>query len=120
MKKAVMVIGWLCGIFLAQSPILFAQSKADCLACHSDSSLSGERGGKQVSLFVDEHALAGSPHKKLVCVACHAGFKADDIPHKENIEPLNCLKCHTNAPLKHTFHPQLAEAIRSHQEPDVS
>jgi cytochrome b subunit of formate dehydrogenase len=99
--------------------ILHAQSKSDCLACHSDSSLTMERAGKQVSLTVNEIALNHSPHRKLVCVACHVGFDPQNVPHKEKITPVNCLACHKDAPLKHSFHPQLSRAIAANQEPDI-
>lgn len=82
--------------------------------------MSKEKDGKPISLFVNESTLSTSPHKKLVCIACHTGFKPDNIPHKEKIEAVNCLTCHKDAPPKHTFHPQLVQAIASHQEPDVS
>jgi formate dehydrogenase gamma subunit len=118
--KQLQILGWLCIVVIAQSPFLFAQTRADCLACHSDSSLSKERAGQQISLFVNESVLDRSPHKKLVCTACHAGFKPDEMPHKENIRPVNCLTCHKNDVLKHTFHPQLSKAISEGSEPDVS
>ena len=117
---ALMLIGWLISFTLFQSPFLFCQSKSDCLVCHSDQMLTKEKEGKPVSLFVDDSIFAHSAHKKLVCIACHTGFKPDDLPHKEKIEPVNCLTCHKDAPFRHTFHPQLAEAITAHQEPDVS
>ncbi|MBI4549177.1 MAG: cytochrome b/b6 domain-containing protein [Ignavibacteriae bacterium] len=121
MNGVAITIGWLCSSFvLLQSPFLFAQSRADCLSCHNDQSLSREKDGRQVSLFVDESILSNSPHRKLVCVACHTGFKPDEIPHKEKIEPVNCLTCHRETPFRHTFHPQLAEAMKAHQEPDIS
>src|ERR1051326_5174801 len=107
-------------IFLLLAPNVIAQSRADCLSCHSDSTISKEVDGKPKSLFVNESTLNHSPHQKLVCVACHTGFKPDEIPHKAKISPVNCLTCHTNAPGIHSFHPQLARAIAAHQEPDVS
>jgi cytochrome b subunit of formate dehydrogenase len=96
-----------------------AQSKDDCLACHSDVSLSTERGGAQVSLHVDAAVLEKSPHKKLVCVACHAGFDPAEMPHKANIRPVECLTCHKGVELRHAFHPTLAQAIARKEEPSV-
>lgn len=115
-----MLIGWLCIVALAWPPILFAQSNADCLACHSDATLTKEHEGKTIPLYVDDAVLGKSPHRKLICVACHTGFKAEDIPHKKTITPINCLTCHQAAPTKHAFHPQLGQAIVAHQDPDVS
>lgn len=114
------MIGWLGNVMLCQSPFLFGQSRSDCLACHSDQSITKEKDGKQISLFVDEAILNKSPHKKLVCVACHTGFDPGNIPHKNKIQTVTCLTCHKDVPFKHTFHPQLAQAVVAHQEPDVS
>ncbi|HLF13813.1 MAG TPA: cytochrome b/b6 domain-containing protein [Bacteroidota bacterium] len=97
-----------------------AQSRDDCLACHSDTSLTTERNGAQVPLFVDAAVLGRSPHKKLVCTACHPGFDPAEMPHRKNIRPVECLTCHKGAELKHRFHPQLAQAIARKEEPSVS
>lgn len=101
-------------------PSLRAQSKSDCLTCHSDESLSTERSGKQVSLFVKEQTLNGSAHGKLVCVACHVGFDMNNLPHKEKIEPLSCLTCHQDAAQKHKFHPQMVKSNGRNGTPDIS
>ncbi len=84
-----------------------AQSRDECLACHSDKSLTMEKKGKQVSLYVEPEVLDKSPHRKLVCVACHAGFDAQNVPHKEKVDPVNCKTCHKDAPIKHQFHSQM-------------
>jgi cytochrome b subunit of formate dehydrogenase len=106
-------------VSLIQIP-LHAQTRADCLACHSDKGLATERKGKEVSLFVDEVILNKSPHQKLTCVACHTGFNPENVPHKETIEPVNCLTCHASAPRKHSFHPQMVKANGTTGSPDVS
>jgi hypothetical protein len=97
-----------------------AQSREDCLACHSDPSLTTERAGREVSLYTDDRVLKKSPHAKLVCVACHIGFSAEEMPHKETITPVNCLSCHRSAPMQHRFHPQMAKARGDDSSPDVS
>ncbi len=97
-----------------------AQSKDDCLACHSDASLSTERNGAPVSLHVDAAVLDRSPHRKLVCVACHAGFDPNELPHRKTIRPVECLTCHKGSELKHAFHPQMAKSIAAGEEPSVS
>jgi cytochrome b subunit of formate dehydrogenase len=106
-----------CAILCFRAP-LTAQTAEDCLACHSDKSLTTEKKGKNVSLFVDQDVFHKSPHAKLVCIACHAGFDSGNIPHKEKIEPINCLTCHRDAPTKHQFHPQLAQ--RKPDDPALS
>ena len=84
--------------------IVSAQTVEDCLACHSDSTLTMEKNGKTISLFVDHAVLKKSPHAKLVCVACHSGFDAGNLPHKEKIDPVNCLNCHKDATTRHLIH----------------
>src|SRR3990172_1694231 len=80
-----------------------AQTRADCLACHADSATTTQRGGKEVSLWVDTTTLDKSTHAKQVCVACHTGFDPENLPHKAKIEPVNCARCHAAASLKPTF-----------------
>ncbi len=89
---------------LALPMALFAQSKEECLACHSDSTLTTERNGKSISLYVNDQILAHSTHGKLVCVACHTGFDPNNVPHKEIITPVLCQTCHKNVAAKHPFH----------------
>jgi cytochrome b subunit of formate dehydrogenase len=82
----------------------FAQSNEDCMSCHSDDSMVMEKNGREVSIFVNENVLTPSAHGKLNCISCHTGFDPYDIPHKENIRPIDCMTCHKDAPLKHAFH----------------
>ena len=120
MKKIFLFI--LCLSFLFTSNIHFAlaQSSKDCLICHSDKSMVMEKGGKQLSIFVDETIFAKSAHQKLGCISCHKGFNAENIPHKKKIEQIDCIRCHRDAPSKHSLHPQLAKALEAHEQPDVS
>lgn len=83
---------------------LLAQSSDECLLCHEDKSLTMEKNGKTISIFVDHSVIKESPHDKLVCTACHIGFDPGNIPHKEKINPVNCLACHSDAQAKHPFH----------------
>ena len=97
-------------ILLLFTPFIHSQSNEDCLMCHEDNTLTTERNGKEVSLYVNVKLLANSPHKKLNCVSCHVGFNPEELPHKENIQPINCLSCHQDAIVKHSFHPQIKNA----------
>jgi len=96
-------------LFFFNNPIK-AQTRDDCLECHDDNTLTMEKKGKEVSLYVDVKILDRSPHKKLSCVACHKGFDPDADPHKKNITPVNCLNCHQKALVQHTFHPKLLKS----------
>ena len=71
-----------------------AQSNAECMACHSDSSLSATKEGKDVSLFVDEGKFSKSIHAGVECVSCHVGFNPADLPHAKELKPVECGACH--------------------------
>lgn len=72
------------------------QSNDECLACHSEPSLSMERKGKAHALFVDGRKFAGSVHADLECVSCHEGFAPDQIPHAKKRQPVACTSCHAD------------------------
>jgi hypothetical protein len=100
--------------------ILSAQSNDDCLACHNDNELTMEKDGKEISIYVNEKILSVSAHQKLSCISCHVGFNPDELPHKENIESINCKSCHKDAPVKHPFHPQLKKANGTNGPANIS
>lgn len=98
----------------------YTQTNDDCLMCHSDNTLTMEKNGKEVSIYVDSNILKNSAHGKLNCISCHVGFNPDEVPHKENIKPINCLKCHSSAPAKHPFHSQILKSNGMGGSPDQS
>ena len=109
-KNDVLVILLTSFLVLATSFKLSAQTNDDCLTCHSDNTLTMQKGKKTISLFVDSKVFDHSAHGKLQCIACHAGFDIDNIPHKKNIQPINCESCHKDAAVLHPFHPQMLNA----------
>jgi predicted CXXCH cytochrome family protein len=76
------------------SQVLLAQTNDDCLMCHSDSTLTMEKGGKKISLYVNENVFKSSVHGDASCVDCHVGFDPNNIPHKKSITPVDCNSCH--------------------------
>jgi len=80
-----------------------AQSNEDCLACHSDKTLTKIRDKKTVSLFVDESVIGKSRHGKLPCISCHTEAKVTDFPHPENMEVVNCGSCHKKAEVQYAL-----------------
>ncbi len=74
---------------------LAAQENSDCLTCHSDNSLAKKRGGRIVSLFVDEKKIGGSVHGKLPCIGCHQDLAGSEFPHKETLKKVECGECHS-------------------------
>jgi cytochrome b subunit of formate dehydrogenase len=103
--KALLIIG-----LVILPSYIYAQSVDDCLMCHSDNTLTMEKNGKEISLFVKEDAFKKSVHSKLTCVFCHKGFDPEAMPHAENIQEINCVNCHQNVLTKHSFHPQILKS----------
>jgi len=84
---------------------------SDCLACHSDTTLTAEVNGKQVSLYVDESKLKHSIHGDMfACVDCHKDVKS--LVHEATPEKVRCAQCHTDAQeaYSHSLH---AKAYRA-------
>jgi cytochrome b subunit of formate dehydrogenase/nitrate/TMAO reductase-like tetraheme cytochrome c subunit len=77
-------------------PTSIAQSRSDCLQCHSEKTLSTVKNGRTISLFVDSRSYGTSAHGELDCVLCHVGFVATDLPHARKIRPVNCASCHSD------------------------
>jgi cytochrome b subunit of formate dehydrogenase len=69
---------------------------ADCLACHSDTTLTTEVSGKQVSLYVDQAKLKHSIHGGMFgCVDCHTDVKG--LIHESTPKKVLCAQCHADA-----------------------
>lgn len=79
---------------LSVTPCL-AQENSDCFACHNDKALAGARKGKTISVFVDEKKFGSSIHGSLTCISCHADLEKKELPHEEDLAPVNCGTCHT-------------------------
>ncbi len=79
--------------------VLPKQSRWGCLSCHSSTKLSKFRGGREVSLFIDEKIIGNSVHKKIACLDCHEDFSYDLHPAGtpegySKVAGLACRKCH--------------------------
>ncbi|PTY06223.1 cytochrome B [Opitutaceae bacterium EW11] len=82
-------------------------SDASCLDCHSDNTLTMERDGKAVSLFVEGQVVGKSAHKSLACIDCHEGFDDQSTPHKKPMTRVDCASCHEDTAKTHVFHVRL-------------
>ncbi len=78
-----------------------AQENGDCLACHSDKTLTGKRGSKTISVYVDEKKFAGSIHATLTCISCHKDLEGKELPHNEDLQPVDCGICHDTEAAQH-------------------
>ena len=78
----------------------------ECLACHNDSTLSRDEGGKQVSLYVNDAHFKASIHSMFNCVDCHTDVKTS--PHESTPAKITCAQCHADqqAAYDHSFHAQ--------------
>jgi thiosulfate reductase cytochrome b subunit len=71
-----------------------AQKNSDCFTCHADKDLAKQRGGRTVSLFVDEKKFAVGAHGTQPCIGCHADLKGAEFPHAETLARPTCTNCH--------------------------
>jgi cytochrome b subunit of formate dehydrogenase len=107
---AVLILGLLPAIPLsALAQRKAAESKPsneECLACHSDSSMTKEVNGKQVSLYVNDEHFKNSIHSMFACVDCHTDVKTS--PHENAPAKLSCAQCHADqvAAYERSFHGQ--------------
>jgi cytochrome b subunit of formate dehydrogenase/nitrate/TMAO reductase-like tetraheme cytochrome c subunit len=77
----------------------------ECLACHSDSTLTKDVNGKAVSVFVDPDKLHQSIHRSMFsCVDCHKDVKSS--PHEKTPAKVTCATCHADAQkaYSHSYH----------------
>lgn len=101
-------------IFMMISAIGFLSvtlKAADCLLCHSDTSLT-ESGpqGQTSSLYVDSTIFQNSVHGPLGCEACHTGIT--DIPHAEHLPKVDCGNCHADVAQAYQWHGSHKEVDR--------
>ena len=94
-------------------------TNADCLACHSDATLTHEVEGKQVSLAVDEGKFNNSIHGSILgCVDCHDDVKS--APHEVKPGKLSCSKCHAEADQGYCpQHPRPSQGEGGRQRPHL-
>jgi hypothetical protein len=68
-----------------------------CLSCHEDETLTMEKNGKKLSLFVSKKQYDGSVHNVAECEDCHEGYVAEELPHSKSPKEVNCLSCHKSS-----------------------
>jgi cytochrome b subunit of formate dehydrogenase/nitrate/TMAO reductase-like tetraheme cytochrome c subunit len=77
----------------------------ECLACHSDSTLTKDVNGKQVSLYIDPDKLHQSIHGGMFsCVDCHKDVTTS--PHEKTPAKVTCATCHADEQqaYSHSYH----------------
>jgi cytochrome b subunit of formate dehydrogenase len=86
-------------------------SDRDCQRCHGDRNLKVTRGGRTVSLFVDQTELQHSRHVRTACIQCHTGGTPSDLrPCRTIPDKVDCSPCHTEvmAQYRESTHGKLA------------
>jgi predicted CXXCH cytochrome family protein len=73
------------------APAVGAQQNAECLACHSEKTLTDQEGH---SVYVDGAKQKASVHGVLGCTDCHTSIKG--YPHPEHPAAVNCSTCHSD------------------------
>ena len=79
---------------LAFTGFATAQDTEDCILCHEDADLTGERGGREISMHVDPASFAGSVHGDFDCIDCHQDI--EDVPHDDELAAVSCGDCHSD------------------------
>ena len=87
----------------------------ECLACHSDATLTHEVNGKQVSLHVDPQAFKDSIHGSMfTCVDCHSDVKSS--AHETPPQKITCATCHAaeQAAYDGSYHAKAVQGGNTH------
>ncbi len=82
---------------LIGSACAYGSSTAECLTCHSAKGfLTTGPDGKELSLTVDASHYNASVHSGLSCLDCHTDLTNQPYPHKTDVEPVQCGRCHSD------------------------
>jgi len=91
-KKNALIASILILLFLPAFSI-FADDD-DCLDCHTDPTLTMEKDGKVIQLFIHSEKYQNSAHAENGCVSCHDDIDEDDLPHDSPLKKVECQNCH--------------------------
>ena len=103
MLRRILSTAFLLALLASSSPVdVYAQIAEDeeCAGCHDDRTLTAERNGRTVSLWVNFKAYAQSVHAREGCVSCHQDVDPADLPHEDRLEKVDCSMCHDDAVMK--------------------
>jgi cytochrome b subunit of formate dehydrogenase len=105
-----LVAALVCALGLGLPSVAGAYENDDCLACHGEPGLYGMSAGRRVSVHVDPGVYGGSVHGALDCVDCHRDLAAAELPHADDLAPVDCGTCHEREATEHrrSLHGQAA------------
>jgi cytochrome b subunit of formate dehydrogenase len=87
--------------------------------CHGKSGLTVNRGGRSISLYVDESRLKNSAHAPFSCVDCHVGLNPAELPHAKPMKPAQCRTCHETGQFEKSVHGQTVDQVGNEKIPLV-
>ncbi|MGD8413598.1 MAG: cytochrome c3 family protein, partial [Candidatus Latescibacterota bacterium] len=99
MKLSKFIIGFISCVLVLVGMPLWAIDNDTCLDCHDDPGFETERGGKTISLHVDNSVFLNSVHGELECIDCHEDADVEELPHDEFLARVNCGNCHDDVQL---------------------
>ncbi len=99
-KMMTFIISLTVAVFLQAPNLVYSQDEA-CFECHDDPDLTTERGGKEISLYVNAKRFATSIHGENECISCHIDADVEEFPHEDKLEPVYCSLCHDEAAEKY-------------------
>jgi hypothetical protein len=88
-------------LLLLVSSRVVAQDDEECFMCHGDRAATGSKNGKTISIFVDQKKHTSSVHAPVTCVGCHADLAGKELPHEDDLAPVECGACHTSEQEQH-------------------
>ena len=101
LPRRVVVLVAACTLALAPTATVRSQENAECMLCHEDVTLVGERNGKAFSVYVNASEFATSVHADLECVACHLDLAGAELPHESPLPRAQCGTCHADEDTEH-------------------
>ena len=121
-RRSIFALGFTLTLFLTTLPLHAGAAKQppkpsadDCLACHSDSSLTHDVNGKPASLYVNPQAFKDSIHGSMfTCVDCHTDVTS--AAHETTPKKITCASCHADqqAAYERSFHAKAAQGGNTH------
>jgi len=84
----------LLAIFFLTQFSLAQDEDETCLDCHSDPTLTIERDGKVIQMYIKTGDYEKSTHGENGCVSCHDDVDPETLPHKEKLKKVECQNCH--------------------------
>jgi cytochrome b subunit of formate dehydrogenase len=99
-KIDLLKIALLCSFFLLSFLTVdqsFAIEDEECFECHGESDMTMERDGKEVSIYVNAKIYNRSIHAESGCISCHLDADVEELPHEDELEPVDCSNCHDTA-----------------------